>query len=355
MMKDRFRKVLSFLHLADNSGEAASSDKLFKIRPFIQAISANFKTLFYPGKQLSLDEGTCPFKGRWNGVTYNANKPHKWGMKLYQLCDAVTGYCCKFRIGAEESIATRSVVLDLVHDYLFASHEVYTDRYYTSIPLFQDLFAQRTVAVGTIMGNRRGLPKDLKKKKLGKGEVAARRNGALLVLKWRDRRDVLVLSTKHTPAMQDVLVRVPGGRVAKSKPIAVQEYNDYMPRVDKSDQLLRYYSMNRKAVKWWKKLFFHLLQLSLVNAQKLYNIHRENQNLNPLPLLSFTIQLCESLSGVDKLTNIPTSNTLPLQISIDAKNLIPPDLNYSVIVLCVHTNLNIPSKNLKKKNKKNRV
>ena len=297
MKRDRFRQILSFLHLVDNSGEATSTDKLIKIRPFIQRISANFKTLFYPGKQLSLDEGTCPFKGRWDGVTYNPNKPHKWGMKLYQLCDAVTGYCCKFRIGAEESMATLSVVLDLVHDYLFAGHEVYMDRYYTSIPLFQDLFAQRTVAVGTIMGNRRGLPKDLIQKKLGKGEVAARRNGALLVLKWRDRRDVLVLSAKHTPAMQDVLVRVPNGRVVKSKPIAVQEYNDYMSGVDKSDQLLRYYSMNRKTVKWWKKLFFHLLQLSLVNAQKLYNIHRENQNLNPLPLLSFTIQLCESLSS----------------------------------------------------------
>ena len=240
----------------DNSGEATSSDKLFKIRPFIQAISANFKTLFYPRKQLSLNEGTCPFKGRWNGVTYNPNKPHKWGMKLYQLCNAVTGYCCKFRIGAEELMATRSVVLDLVHDYLFAGHEVYMDHYYTSIPLFQDLFAQWTVAVGTIMGNRRGLPKDLIKQKLGKGEITAHRHGVLLVLKWFDRHDILVLSTKHTPAMQDVLVQVPGSHVAKSKPLAVQEHNDYMSGVEKSDWLLQYYSMNRKRVKWWKKLFF---------------------------------------------------------------------------------------------------
>ena len=50
MKRDRFRLVLSFLHLVDNSGEATSNDKL-KICPFIQTISANFKTLFYPGKQ----------------------------------------------------------------------------------------------------------------------------------------------------------------------------------------------------------------------------------------------------------------------------------------------------------------
>ena len=65
------------------------------------------------------------------------------------------------------------------------------------------------------------------------------------------------------------------------KPTAVQEYNDYMSVVDKSDQLLQYYSMNRKTAKWWKKLFFHLLQVCLINAQKLYNIHRKNLNLNP--------------------------------------------------------------------------
>ena len=69
MKRDRFRLILSFLHLVDNSGEATSNDKLFKIRPFIQTISANFKTLFYPGKQLSLDEGTCLYRGRWNGVS----------------------------------------------------------------------------------------------------------------------------------------------------------------------------------------------------------------------------------------------------------------------------------------------
>ena len=106
--RDRFRYLLSYLHTVDNSHQATSNDKLFKIRPFIETISANFKSLFYPGKQLSLDEGSCPFKSRWDGVTYNPNKPHKWGIKVYKLCDSVTGYCCKFRIAAEQSVATWS-------------------------------------------------------------------------------------------------------------------------------------------------------------------------------------------------------------------------------------------------------
>ena len=116
--------------------------------------------------------------------------------------------------------------------------------------------------------------------------------------------------------------------------------------------------MNRKTVKWWKKLFFHLLQLSLVNAQKLYNIHRENQNLNPLPLLSFTIQLCESLSGVDKSTNIPTSSTLPFTLAnfhrCEKFDPIRPKLQRNCFV-CTYKSEHSLQEPSKKKNKKNRV
>ena len=113
--------------------------------------------------------------------------------------------------------------------------------------------------------------------------------------------------------------------------------------------------MNRKTVKWWKKLFFHLLQLSLVNAQKLYNIHRENQTLYPYYPLPFNFA-SPSLASINRQIFPPlVPYPSPLQISIDAKNLIPPDLNYSVIVLCVRINLNIPSKNLKKKRIKRTV
>ena len=151
----------------------------------------------------------------------------------------------------------------------------------TSIPLFHELFAKQTVAVGTCMANRRGLPKDLVKQRLPRGKVAAYRDGALLALKWRDKRDVLVLSTKHTPAMQDVSVRAPGGRVFRRKPILVEAYNSYMGGVDKSNQLLSYYRFNRKTNKWWKKLFFHLLSLAVVNAQKMFNLYKTKQGERP--------------------------------------------------------------------------
>jgi len=51
----------------------------------------------------------------------------------------------------------------------------------------------------------------------------------------------------------------------------VMDYNKYKTGVDRSDQMLSYYSFERKTIKWWKKLFFHLFDLGVVNAHILHN------------------------------------------------------------------------------------
>ena len=43
-----------------------------------------------------------------------------------------------------------------------------------------------------------------------------------------------------------------------------------MTGVDSSAQMLSYYSFTRKTIKWWKKLFFHLFDLAVVNAHILH-------------------------------------------------------------------------------------
>jgi len=90
-----------------------------------------------------------------------------------------------------------------------------------------------------------------------------------LAIKWKDIRDVFFLTT----AQEDVLVEAPLSRGAhhKIKPAAVLAYNKYKTGVDRSDQMLSYYSFERKTMKWWKKLFFHLFDLAVVNAHILHN------------------------------------------------------------------------------------
>jgi len=49
-------------------------------------------------------------------------------------------------------------------------------------------------------------------------------------------------------------------------PIVVQIYNKYMCGVDKSDQYLTYHNVLRKTVRYWKTLFYHLVNVAAVSA-----------------------------------------------------------------------------------------
>jgi hypothetical protein len=55
-----------------------------------------------------------------------------------------------------------------------------------------------------------------------------------------------------------------GGKVIK--PHIVMECNHHMGYVDKSDRMANSYSLSRRTFKWTKKLFFHLLDLAIVNS-----------------------------------------------------------------------------------------
>ena len=61
-----------------------------------------------------------------------------------------------------------------------------------------------------------------------------------------------------------------GGAHRKIKSAAVLAYK-YKSGVDRSDQMLSYYSFERKTIQWWKKLFFHLFDLAVVNTHILHD------------------------------------------------------------------------------------
>ena len=81
MPRDRFEVILSFLHWANNDDHVPRGqdghDRLFKIRPLIDLLVPKFGQLFYPRKELALDEMTIAFKGRNTMKHYNKNKPDK--------------------------------------------------------------------------------------------------------------------------------------------------------------------------------------------------------------------------------------------------------------------------------------
>ncbi len=107
MSRDRFQAILSNLHVNNNDnlvqrGEPGF-DPLHKLRPFITKLSYDFSSVYSPDRDLSLDEATCGWKGNLRFRVYNPAKPTRFGIKLYQLCEASSGYCIDFDVYCEAS------------------------------------------------------------------------------------------------------------------------------------------------------------------------------------------------------------------------------------------------------------
>lgn len=288
MSRNRFQLLLGNLHFSDNE----TSDKrvrLYKLAPLLEKVISNFKKVIVPGECLCIDESIIPFRGRLSFRQYIKNKKHKFGVKVYKLClDGGFTYDLQIYSGNDKTryqSVPDTVVFHLSKDLLDSGRTIYTDNFYTSVTLAHSLLKKRTHLVGTLRQNRRHNPTEVTKAKLKKGEIIGREsNTGVVVSKWKDKRDVLMLSTKHTLEMVDVRQR--GGVVRK--PSAIFDYNKSKGYIDISDQMKSYSTALRKSVKWYRKIAIELLLGSaLVNS---YIMHQQITN-QKMSITSFKEEL----------------------------------------------------------------
>ncbi|CAG4997908.1 unnamed protein product [Parnassius apollo] len=170
-------------------------------------------------------------------------------------------------IDIENNTPTK-IVLSLCDELLNKGHTIATDNWYTSLELAYELLKNDTHFLGTVRKNRKYLPRKVVETNLKRGEFVAQENDCgITVLKWKDKRDVLMLSTKHTDKFTRLNVR---GK-AVQKPAMVIDYNKCKASVDMSDQMTAYSTPLRKTVKWYRKLAIELLlNTAVVNALIMY-------------------------------------------------------------------------------------
>lgn len=291
MPRDRFLLMLSFLHLNDNSTYIPRGneghDPLHKVRPVYDHLRNKFKTLYTPTQDVSIDEAMCPWKGNINYRVYMKDKPTKWGIKLYELCESDSGYVFDFEIYCGfPGLSNRpvDVCLRLMEPLLDKGFTLFTDNYYSCPELSNKLADRDTNTVGTVRNNRVGLSRAIRVIPLQKGDIAFRRKGPLVYLRWKDKKDVYLLTTVHNPLEKTTVTTRAG---TKEKPKAIQNYIMKMGGVDHSDQLMSYVPLHRRTTKCWKKVFFHLFALALLQSQILYNKHRRQNKNPPLKLSDF--------------------------------------------------------------------
>lgn len=284
MSRDRFKSIMAMLHLNNNDtyiprGQQ-NHDPLHKIRPYFDYLVQKFKGSVSPSENLTVDEGICAFRGRIHFRVYMKNKPEKYGIKLYFVCESNSGYVLNMEVytGKDgDDFAIAPLMERLLHDYFSKGHTVFMDRFYTSPTLIDFLWDRDTLGVGTVMLNRKEMPKSLTTTTLKRGEMTFRHRPHIMACKWKDTRDVVILSSKHGATASEVTVRAKGGSVKKFKPDAILDYNINKTGVDRNDQLVAYYPFKQKSMKWWKKVFFHLFIRGVVNSYILHRKCRINQ------------------------------------------------------------------------------
>lgn len=177
-------------------------------------------------------------------MQYIPGKRHKYGIKLFKLCDD-DGYTLDLivyegKITNRLSNVATDVVMKLCQPYLGVGRSVVTDKFYTSVELAKKLLEKNTHLIGTLRKNRKGLPKKVIQQKLQKGEMIALENDdGILVLKWKDKRDVLALSTKHSTGFVTCKSKRNRNKIVM-KPTVIADYNRHMCSIDLSDQLASY-------------------------------------------------------------------------------------------------------------------
>ena len=168
---DHFLAVWSVLHCLDEKNDKLNKkDKNYKTRLVIEHIIDKFHHYYVPDCELSLDEGMVPTKNALSIKQYLKDKPVKWGLKTFILCENKTGYIVNAEVYTGKSKddptfipelgVTGSLVNRMIQPYHGQNYTVYTDRFYTSVTLAEHpIDNHNTRLCGTALSSRKRFPK----------------------------------------------------------------------------------------------------------------------------------------------------------------------------------------------------
>lgn len=377
MVRSKFTSIKQYMSFQDEAQRKKKGepgyDPLFRIRNLSNYLNDRFDSV-PKSARLCVDEQMCSTKTKHHLRQYMPNKPHKWGVKLFVLCDS-QGYAYKFEIynGAGDNVvlshcpnlgATSNVVVRLSQTIPdFANHILYFDNFYTSLSLLVYLRARGIYSLGTIRANR--IPKcrlpsdsDTKDKPRGySAEFTATIKGVTVCnVLWKDNKNVRLASSyvgikpfiktnvNHQPSKATRFDRKSKSYLEIDCPAIIKEYNRHMGGVDLMDGLMGRYHIHMKSKNVMMRIFYHFIDMAATNAYVLY--HRINgqkcketfgsdddEKMLTLPI--FREQIAEGLVTYTEKRPIgrPSSratNRLPRQTSTVGKRAVHPcaDVRY---------------------------
>lgn len=339
MSCNRFETIKQFLHFNNNQNHKNPNDdgydKLFKIRPLLTHIRDQL--LLVPKEEhLAIDEQIIPTKCRHSLKQYNPAKPHKWGFKNFVL-SGVSGFSYDFELfagaqsntfpkGAPDMGVSGNVVIRLTETVPRGkNYKIFFDNWFNSPKLQVYLMKNGLLPLGTVRLNRvpnSKMPTEKEFKEMGRGsmvEKVAKIDGVdVCLVSWYDNKVVSIMSTyvgSNPVSTKTRFSKKEKKHIEVLSPKAVDVYNHHMGGVDLLDSLLGFYRIQLRSKKWYKKIFFHLIDMCVVNAWLLWR----RKSGEYMPLFNFKLAISEHLCKSGKIRKIgrplstPTSrNSSPI-------------------------------------------
>lgn len=304
---NRFVLLKKFLNFTSSVNLPAKDRRLHKIQALLDHLDAKFRKLYYPGQNIAVDESLLHWSGRLSIAQKLTNKAAQIGIKSFELCESATGYLWSFIVYASADKTTGSdgqieqydlnemdetgdvddvgsrqpdcykaeVVYKLSSSLFGKGHTLVIDNLYNSPLLARCLKVNKIDVLGTLRTSRAFVPESLQsvtKDKLRVGEIVYSLTKDLSIIVWRDSNLVSVISTYHNV---DVGAKEKHGNW-RFKPQAVLDYSLLMGGVDKKDQLLSAFPLERvRNQVWYRKLFRRLFNVSILNSFIIFRHNNE--------------------------------------------------------------------------------
>lgn len=282
MSRNRFRFLLCHIRFDDITSreERKAVDKLAAVREVFDIFVDKCKSAYTPYHYVTVDEKLEAFRGRCAFRQYMPNKPNKYGIKIFALCDSKLFYTSTMEVYVGKQPegpfkvdnSPSAVVERLCQPIKGTGRNVTVDNWFTSISLLQHLKKNyRLTLLGTIRKNKRELPLEFTNpsKRPEKSSMFAFHDDCTLVSYIpRKNKNVLLVSSMHHDDQIDETT---------NKPEMIMTYNATKSGVDTVDKLCSDYNCARNTRRWTMVIFYAMLNVAGINSFVIHNINNPNK------------------------------------------------------------------------------
>nr|XP_027227763.1 piggyBac transposable element-derived protein 3-like [Penaeus vannamei] len=244
--------------------------------------------------------------------------------KVRPLLEAVRTRCSelprpsKLNVKPDRTLTTgEAAVLRFVRS-VDAGTSIFFDRFFTSSNLLCDLYDRGLRGTGTIKKNM--VPKEakqilkteatLRKEGRGASDCQVRNDNKVAVTAWYDKKLVLMASNEFSIDDEDICQRwskATNTHVGVKRPRVVREYNSAMGGVDVHDQIVSYYRSPNRTKKWTVRVVLHVLDVVTANCWLEY---RKDMESKPKQYLDFKLILADQLMSGDFFDHATDSQSI---------------------------------------------